>query len=59
MTTNQHRLISKIRTKGWNQQERQYLFPSLYGQKAVTRNTRGQFATFERQLRRGKYAPMF
>lgn len=51
-------LIKKIRTKGWNEQERQYLWPSVYGSKALTRNTIGQFITFHRQLRRGKYAPL-
>lgn len=52
-------VIRRIKTKGWNEQERQYLFPSLYGNKAVTRNTRGQFVNFDRQLKRGKYAPTF
>lgn len=51
-------LIAKIKTKGWNEQERQYLFSGLYGNKAVTKNTIGQFKTFDRQLRRGKYAPL-
>lgn len=51
-------IIAKIKTKGWNEQERQYLWPSLYGNHAVTKNTRGQWKTFDRQLQRGKYAPL-
>lgn len=57
MNPNQKDLLSRIRTRGWNEQEKQYLFPSLYGRKAVTKNTIGIFVTFDRQLKRGKYSP--
>lgn len=32
-------LTKKIRAKGRDEQELQYLFPSLYGNKRVTKNT--------------------
>lgn len=57
MNALQKRLLQRIKTKGWNEQERQYLFPSLYGRKAVTKNTIGVFASFDRNLTRGKYSP--
>ena len=50
-------LSKKIYLKGRDEQELQYMFPSLYGNKSVTNNTKGQFITFDRQLKRGKYAP--
>jgi hypothetical protein len=43
-------LFLKIRRKGRKEQELQYLFPSVYGCKAVTRNTKGQRKQSERQV---------
>lgn len=59
VVSKRYSLHAKIKNKGYHEQERQYLFPSLYGSKSVTRNTMGQYKTFDRQLRRGKYAPSF
>lgn len=53
------KLINRILYRGRDEQELQYLFPTLYGCNAVTRNTAGQYKTFNRQLRRGKYAVHF
>ena len=55
----QSTLIKRIMYRGRDEQELQYLFPSLYGNKAVTNNTKGQYLTFDRQLKRGKYAVYF
>lgn len=52
-------LIKRIMYRGRDEQELQHLFPSLYGNKAVTKNTKGQYLTFDRQLKRGKYAVYF
>jgi adenine-specific DNA methylase len=45
-------LIKKISLKGRDEQELQYLFPSLYGSKAVTRNTKGLYKHFDRRHRK-------
>lgn len=50
-------LLKKIKAKGSYEQEKQYLFPALYSNKAVTRNTRGEFSQFDRNLKQGKYQP--
>jgi len=39
----------KISLKGRDEQELQFLFPSLYTRKAVTRNTIGIFNQFDRR----------
>lgn len=44
-------LFNKIKRKGRDEQEIQYLFPSLYGSKAVTRRTKGIFREYERHNR--------
>lgn len=51
MNHNQIALFNKIKRKGRDQQEGQYLFPSLYGNKAVTKRTRGMYAHMERVLK--------
>jgi hypothetical protein len=48
-------LFLKIKRKGRDQQEIQYLFPSLYGSKAVTKNTKGIFAEYDRHSRSKSY----
>lgn len=48
-------LTDKIRLKGRDEQELQYMFPSLYGYKAVTKNTRGVFAQFDRKISKKVY----
>jgi hypothetical protein len=53
------KLMNRILFRGRDEQELQYLFPSLYGGNAVTKNTAGQYKTFNRQLKRGKYAVYF
>jgi hypothetical protein len=52
LTSRQIELFKKIKRKGRDQQEIQYLFPSLYGSNAVTRQTKGIFASYERIERR-------
>jgi len=39
----------KINYKGRDEQERSFMFPALYGNKALTRNTAGNYATFDRK----------
>lgn len=43
-------IFKVIEIKGFYEQEKQYLFPSLYGHKSVTRNTRGMYKHFHREL---------
>ena len=50
-------LNNKIRLKGRDEQELQYMFPSLYGYKAVTKNTKGVFAQFDRKISKKVYIP--
>jgi hypothetical protein len=50
MNSKQIALFNKIRRKGRNEQELQYLFPSVYGSHAVTRNTIGQRRQSDKQL---------
>lgn len=42
---------TSIRNKGNYEQDRQFYFPSLYGNKAVTKNTKGRYKTKHRQLK--------
>lgn len=49
MNHRQLALMLKIRRKGRDEQERQYLFSGLYGSKAVTKNTRGLYKMYERK----------
>ena len=42
-------LTNKIRLKGRDEQELQHLFPSLYGNKAVTRNTIAVFNAYDKK----------
>lgn len=51
----QSTLNNKIRLKGRDEQELQYLFPSLYGNKAVTKNTNNIFKTFEKKISKSVY----
>lgn len=39
-----------IETKGYYEQEKQFLFPGLYGNNAVTKNTKGMYINFHREL---------
>ena len=55
MNHKQLSLFLKIRRKGRDQQELQYLFPSLYGNKAVTRNTKGVFKEYDRHYKSKSY----
>lgn len=48
-------LNNKIRLKGRDEQELQYLFPSLYGGNAVTKNTKGVFKQFDRKISKKVY----
>lgn len=48
-------LNNKIRLKGRDEQELQYMFPSLYGHKAVTKNTKGVFAQFDKYISKKVY----
>lgn len=41
LTHRQILLFNKIKRKGRDEQESQYLFPGLYGQKALTKRERG------------------
>lgn len=47
MTHSQILLFNKIKRKGRDEQERQYMFPSLYGNKAVSKRTKGIFKEFD------------
>lgn len=42
----------KINTKGRDEQEKQYLFPALYGQKALNRNEIGVWVNMEKYISR-------
>jgi len=41
----------KINTKGRDEQEKQYLFPGLYGQKALHKNEIGAWLQMEKYLK--------
>jgi len=45
-------LHKEINRKGRNEQESQFLFPGLYGVKAVTKRERGAWKQLERQINR-------
>ena len=45
-------LLKKIATRGFYEQERQYLFPALYGSKAVTKNTIEWYRQCDRNIMR-------
>lgn len=45
---NRSNLINRIRIKGWCEQERQYNAPSVYGNKAVTKKTRGMYKQYKK-----------
>jgi hypothetical protein len=50
-------LTNKIRLKGRDEQELQYMFPSLYGYKAVTKNTKGIMKQFHKKVTKKTYIP--
>lgn len=52
LTHRQIELFNNIKRKGRDEQERQYLFPGLYGQKALTRSERGAWKNFEREVQK-------
>lgn len=52
LTHSQIILFNKIKRKGRDEQERQYLFPTLYGQKALNRAEIGAWKQFENKLKR-------
>ena len=48
----QKKLFAEIRRKGNKEQEKQFLFPTLYGNKAVTRNTIGEWRHMDNRIKR-------
>lgn len=50
-------LNKKISLKGRDEQELQYLFPTLYSNKSVTNNTKGVFKQFDKQISKRVYIP--
>jgi hypothetical protein len=50
LTHSQILLFNKIKNKGRHEQEKQFLFPTLYGSKAVTRNEKGAWKQVENYL---------
>ena len=50
LTHRQIDLFNKIKRKGRDEQESQYLFPGLYGQKALTKREKGAWKNFEREV---------
>lgn len=51
-------LFLKIRRKGRDEQERQFLFSGLYGNKAVTKYTKGVYKMYDRK-QIASYTKMF
>jgi len=45
-------LNKAIQAKGFYEQENQYLFPALYGNKAVTKQTIGMYKHFDREIKK-------
>lgn len=52
LTHRQIELFNNIKRKGRDEQESQYLFPGLYGQKALTRAEKGAWKNFEREVQK-------
>lgn len=50
-------LFNKIRLKGRDEQELQFMFPSLYGNKAVSKRTKGTFKQFDKRIGKKVYIP--
>ncbi len=50
-------LNNRIRLKGRDEQELQYLFPTLYGSNAVTKQTKGVFKQFDKRISKKVYIP--
>jgi hypothetical protein len=48
-----------IRSKGWREQERQYLFHSVFGNKALTKNAKGLYKTLTSQNKRYKFTALY
>jgi hypothetical protein len=51
LTHRQIELFNKIKTKGRYEQEKQYLFSGLYGNKALTKNEVGAWKQLENKLK--------
>lgn len=49
-------LIKRIKAKGWQEQELQYRAPSVYGNKAVTKRTKGLFKQYEITKKKFNYS---
>ncbi len=45
-----------ITTRGNNEQEKQYLFSGLYGNKAVTKQTKARYINFDKWLKKHEQA---
>lgn len=56
LTHRQIDLFNKIKRKGRDEQESQYLFPGLYGQKALTKREKGAWKNFEREVNKRNLA---
>lgn len=52
LTHSQIILFNKIKRKGRDEQERQYLFPTLYGQKALSKTEIGAWKQFENEVKK-------
>ena len=56
MTNQEQKFHQRINGKGWREQERALLFPSLYANgKVLNRNFRGYGLEFEIAYKRGKF----
>jgi hypothetical protein len=51
LTHRQIELFNKIKTKGRYEQEKQYLFSGLYGNKALTKNEVGAWKQLQNKLK--------
>lgn len=52
LTHRQIELFNKIKRKGRDEQERQYLYSGLYGNKAVTKNEIGIYKQYENKFKK-------
>ena len=55
MATKVLNIHKNINTRGNNEQELQYLFPSLYGEKALHKREKGAWAQMEHRLKHDKF----
>lgn len=52
LTHNQILLLNKIKRKGKDEQEKQFLFSGLYGAKALTKQEKGSWKQLENIIKR-------